>query len=200
MKCPECGRLIGHESWCPDYPEPFYNPLDDFLKNNEYDEPTSLITFPKPSDFEPAIPEIKLPQPFQEDKPDFLKNLLEPHKPPLSPLPEPKPLFDPQEPLFKPQEPLFRKPEPILPEPMTEKPQFIPPPTGIVRNDLGNDTGIRFTDGGIIKNDLGHSLGKVDQNLIYNDLGHLIGKAADDGRIMDLNGLFTGDFIDKHKL
>ena len=192
-----------------------------------FESPEPMFKMPEPEILKPIIPKIELPNLLEEDKPSFLKNLLEPHKPTVGSLPEPeimfeppepkfepieplfnssedllkppKPVFEPPEPMFKPQEPLFKKPEIMFPEPITDKPSFPPPPTGIIKDyNTGIDTGIRFTEGGIIKNDLGHNMGKVDGNLIYNDSGHMVGKVADDGRIMDLNGMFTGEFIDKY--
>jgi hypothetical protein len=210
MECHECGRYVGHATWCSNYfikqnSSLIDNPLKDGIRpistlENDYDYLDNLlkpsrfkpITVPstKPYEpYEPLIPEIKPIKPFEEDRPSYLESVLEPRKPFIDPLSR--------------QEPLFKTPETRLPELVTDKPPFLTPPaspTGIIRNyHAGIDTGIRFTDGGIIKNDLGYNLGKVDGNLIYNDSGHLMGKVAHDGRIMDLNGHFTGDFIDKDK-
>lgn len=212
MRCPKCGREFEHAYWCSDYSDSFgqrKNLLGDLFK----DEDDALYgrygdyskDFLKPLDFECKLPDIELSKPliserepldlFTKEKSSFLKNGLDPYKPALGTLPEYKPLIDKPNPLL---------PEPILPEPMKDTPPFPPPPappTGIVKNYYtGIDTGIRFTDGGVIKNYLGHNIGKVDGNLIYNDSGCREGKVADDGRIMDINGYYTGDFIDKHKL
>ncbi len=86
MRCPECGKYVGHEPWCREADEPLTrrSVLDDLLdKNRDRDE----VDFLRP--IEPILPE---PPPLYEPDPVFNRdNELDTlrHKPEVSFGPDP---------------------------------------------------------------------------------------------------------------
>lgn len=204
MRCPECGKYVGHEPWCREADEPLTrrSALDDLLDNRRNRDEDDFTT--------PIKPLLRDPPPRYEPEP-FL-----PYEP--DPLPKPDPLRsifqrddeerprifdDPRQRLrlgddLRPglgPDPLLTS-RPSLPDPLRETFKSDFQWKGIVKTDTGLDTGIRFTEGGIIKNEFGHNVGNFDGPLVYNHEGHLVGKIDDAGRLLDLNGLFIGKKID----
>jgi hypothetical protein len=168
MKCPECGKLIGHEPWCPEKPEPFESPLDRLLKDDDDYELPGSKRFLEPLEFEPEPPEVE----------------------PIEPLiPERKPFDDPI--LERPKDIVF---DPIIEKPTIRSPGII---EGIARNPDYSDAGVRFMADGVITDVFGSTIGKHEGDRILDLSGRQIGEISTGGKIISSDPVLHNTFLDK---